>query len=348
MNRAELVATLELTSRALADSQLVPIFTCFCFGKTHVRAFNVHIGVVAPCKSPEQFAVHGNTLLGLLRASQSDDVSFKIGGENEITVKAGKSVFKLPWFPEEDFLFEEPAGAWSAHLGLNDEVLKGLQACLLTTARDYTAPAMMGVCVNSKDQAFYSCDGDSLTRFNLPVKVVGGDVAMMPNAFCETALKIVESVGFDKEGTSTLSLNKEWVKAALEGGYTLYGRLIENKTPLDHAGLIKDTLKAKPVYVPVPATLKQALVRARVIADAESAPTKLVVESGMLQLVTSTHMGVVRDTIPLPNHPDAKASVSAEKVQQAIGLGTEMAILENCTTYRCADELLQVVGNLEG
>ena len=72
----------------------------------------------------------------------------------------------------------------------------------------------------------------------------------------------------------------------------------------------------------------------------------LEVADGKLLLSTETHMGVVRDTLPCPKHPDLIARVSAAMVQRAIGLCDKIAILEGCTVYRQGTTLFMVVGNM--
>ncbi len=333
MNRAELVTKLELVGRALADSNMVPIFQCFVFDGTNVIAYNDALGIVAPCTTDEAFAVNGATLLGLLRNSQSEDVTFTLDG-TDLVVKAGKSNFKLPYETEDAFLFEEPEDEWDCNLPLAG-LIGGIDSCLLTSGRDLAQEAFMGVLL--KDWDLYSCDGDAVSRFHMPVKGVKSNVVscMMPNAFCETLLKI--------EQPKQLEVNKEWAKATFEG-YTVYGRLIENDHPLDHESEIKKTIKSEPTYIAIPEGLDHALSRARVVADAESKPTQLTVDRGMLTLLTDTHLGVVRDVLTF-KHPDVVALVSSELLQRSIGITTEMAILENCCCFKSGDELFCLLSN---
>lgn len=334
MNRLELVNKLELVGRALAPNDLIPIFTCFCFTGTHVYANNDSIAIKAPCMTDAPFAVNGHTLLGLLRASQSEDVIFKLGDEHEVLVTAGKSKFKLPYHTEDEFLFKEPEGNWDVSIVVDPKLTQGLGACLQTASRDAaTQPAFVGVWLK-RGSTLYSCDGDALSRFSLAPEFNIGNF-MMPNAFCETLLKIGSG--------GALTLNPEWAKATL-GEYEVFGRLIVSNDPLDHEKLIADSLKGVLVPTPIPEGLIHALERAKVVALPESKPTQFTVADGKLHLLTDTSFGVVRDVLPF-QHPDVVALVSAELMQRAVSLTTEMAIMENACTFRNDDGLWRLLSN---
>lgn len=335
MNRVELVTKLELVGRALADNNRIPIFEHFCFTGSHVFANNDNLAIIAPCETSHPFAIKGHTLLGLLRASQSEDVTFKVGDQQEVQIKAGKSNFKLPYFPKEQFLFKEPTEKWKVVVDIDPVMLGAIEACLQTASRDAdTQAAFVGVWLK-RGGTLYSCDGDALSRFSiLPAKQVGD--YMMPNAFCETVLRVGTTGG-------KLTLNDGWARATLDE-FVIYGRLIKNDDPLDHEKLIYDTLKGVLVPTPIPEGLDHALERARVVADPESKPTQLSVQDGNLHLLTDTSLGIVRDVLPF-QHPDVVALVSAGLMQRSVKLTTEMAIMTNCCVFRNNNGLWQLLSN---
>ena len=112
MNRSELVTKLELVGRALSDQDMVPIFKCFVFDGRTVSAYNDSIAIITSCELGK-FALNGNTLLGLLKNSHFEEVLLTPEKE-DITIKAGKSRFKLPYFTQEEFLFKEPTDKWQS------------------------------------------------------------------------------------------------------------------------------------------------------------------------------------------------------------------------------------------
>lgn len=347
MNRKGLVSRLDLVGRALADSNIIPAFQCFCFDKTTVKAYNDSLGIIAPCETKEAFAVHGSTLLGLISKSHSETAEFALTDKNDLTVKAGRSTFKLPWYPAEDFLFEEPNDKWALKLSLNEALIEGLSACLMTSSKDNAQPAFMGVCLMVKDGTFflYSSNGDAISRYALAnsSKVKDTETTyMLPNAFCEALIKITA----DTEATSgTVEVSEGWAKATLNTGYVIYGRLIVVDNKLDYGGVIKRTVKKWPEFTGIPKDFDQALDRARVIADPESAKTVLTVEANRLKLLTQTNMGIVKDTLAF-EHPEVEAAVSAELVQRCASLSAEMAVLENCVIFKDGEKLLILTSNM--
>jgi hypothetical protein len=166
----------------------------------------------------------------------------------------------------------------------------------------------------------------------------------IPNEFWEAVTKIVHETEADG---GELFISKEWAKAAINNGYTIYGRLLTIDNPVDHGKLIEDTLKSEPQYFKISDELPAALSRARVLADQESAKTTLTVEKGRLKLLTDTHNGMVRDSLAIADVPDVQADVSAELLHRIVTQCDAMAIMENCTVFRkSGTKLFQLVSNL--
>jgi DNA polymerase III sliding clamp (beta) subunit (PCNA family) len=345
MKRSDLVKTLDLVSHALAGHDLVPMFKCFSFDSKYVTAYSDAIAIMAPCETNDTFALNGATLLGLLKNSHAEEVEFSIQDKQDVSIKTGKSRFRMPYFTKEEFLFEVPEGKWTSRMPLDEALLNGLSACLSTSSTDLAQPAWLGVHLreSTKGIDLYGTDGDALTRFQTVGKRAPDAPCLMPNIFCEAVLRTCKETECKK---GTLSLNDEWALAKLDTGYSIYGRLIKVDEPIDFEAEIKNTLKGKPEFTEVPKGLDHALSRARVIADPESAKTVLDLNGGKLRLTTETQMGQVNDTIPFAAAYDVAAEVSAAMVQRAIGLCNEIAILEGCTVYRHGAALFMVVSNM--
>jgi len=340
MNREELVKKLGMVSQALAKDDLIPIFKCFAFTQENVMACNDTLAITSPCITEQAFCVHGETLKGLLENSHSETVEFSIK-DDDLIVKAGKSVFKLPWFPVEDFLWFIPNAEPKAQFDLDADFITGLEACLLTTGTDTARAALMGV--QFTNGTMYSTDGDALTRFVTSAKVK--HTFMLPNNFCNALIKVTKE---SEASGGSVVINDDWACVGLDSDYIVYGRLMVNDAPTDHEGLIKRTLKAEPRHVKIPDGLHRALSRARVVADAESAKTVFTVQLNRLELLTTAAMGVVKDTLPLSGHSNVQANVSAERIQRCISLCDEMSVAENCCTFRSGNKLFILSGNLGG
>lgn len=347
-DRTELVRTLELVQPALADNNLVPVYQAFVFDGKHVTAYNDSIGIIGPSELGEEpFGANGATLLGLLKNSSGDSVDFSILTEN-VTIKIGRSEFKLPYFTQEEFLFEEPKEKWHLNVPLNDDFMTGLKVCLDTAGRDQAQPALMGVCLKALKGRFtlYSSDGDAITRYAPQMaadKAAPAGQYTLPNGFCDALGKLWAAA----EGVKgTLSVTGEWARAKLDSGFTLYGRMVVQGEALDHEDEIKSTMKGDQDYVALPMGFDDALSRARVLADPESQKTVLTVDNGKLEMLTNTHMGVVRDSLSIRGHEDVEAHVNAAFIQRAISTCDQMAIFGNCCVFKNGDQILQLIGNM--
>jgi DNA polymerase III sliding clamp (beta) subunit (PCNA family) len=336
MNRMYLVKTLEMIKPALATNNIVPIFQCYVFGMGCVEAYNDTIAITGPCDIEQEFAIHGNTLLGLLSNSKAEEVSFEFT-KTDVSLTMGKSVSKLPYMPKENFIFEAPVIEVKKALPITENFMTALELCLNTVSTDTTQMALLGVTLHGKH--LYSCDGDALTKAVIPNSMT--DRVLMPTAFCEAAIKIWKSMGIIK---GTLAANKEWVYMDF-GDWHIYGRVLEIPKPIDFDAEITKTTKGQKAASMVPEGLTDALSRARVLADPESQKTQIAVSKGKLRLLTETHMGQVKDEMPMKGHPDIEINVNAAHLQRALEHCEQIAFLENCTVLEAPD-VLQVVSNM--
>lgn len=345
MNRKDLLATLELVAPALAQENLIPMYQNFCFKTGVVYAYRDTIGIIGPCVLEDEFAVHGKTLMEMIRASSVKEVEIELQNEN-ILVKAGRSKIKLPFFPSSDFLFHEPEDeTWDLMLDIDKHFIRGLQLCLPGTAVDHTMPALMGITImGGKDTYLYSCDGDSISRFNLHKENTKSVQYVMPTSFCEALLKIAGKTG---ARLGQLYVNGQWAVAEMANDYRILGRIIENPEPLKFEAEIKKIVKKEPEYISIPSAMTQALSRARIIAEPENKATEIAINSGKINLITETHMGAVKDTIAFKGkHPAIEFKVDAKLMSRAIDVTQEFAVQDDCTIYRHGEDFFLVMSNI--
>lgn len=343
MNRSELVKALELTKPALLKTDLVPVFTCYAIGKT-VAAFNDDIGIVAPVKvTDKRFAVSGKVLLDLLKASHVEDVTFDLK-EEKVVVNAARSTYNLPYFKKDDILFEEPPeDGWETTIQFSDSILYGIETCRITAATDETMKAIHGVTFDfTKGLILYSCDGDAISRFTPAIKAKSnGKVYRVENSFCDAAAMVCRETDCRK---GTMKFNSDWVLVELENDYRIYGRLKKNTNPFDYAGELKAALSKEDGFIKRPQGLEQALERAKIIGDPETATTKVEIKDGKLKMVTESSLGVVDDLLGYRGHKDVKTTIYASLVLRCMGTCAEMLVQPHCTAFK-NEALLVVVSN---
>ena len=340
MQRTTLVKTLELIAPSLASSGLVPVFGCFMFNGDTISAFNGDsLAIEAAFENKGGFAVEGKVLLGLLQNSRAEKVEMAVE-KNDVRITSGKSKAKLPYVPEDEFLFEKPDD--KAEATYDFTWVQDLEVCLSTTCRDNSMPALMGITFTYDPQlTLYSCDGDAITSVDPKSKSKGKGSFTAPNSFCEALIKIWHET---QPVSGQIEFSSNWAKATLSTGFTLYGRVI--KSPIDHAALIEKTMTGEMPFVGMPEGLDEALARARVLADAESKPTIMTVSNGKLGLLTESKLGEAREDLPMKGHDDVEAFVHAQLVQRSINICDQISIRENCTCYQLGDKVLQVVSNI--
>ena len=344
MNRNELVKTLELVQPALATSGLVPVFGCFMFTEKAITAFSGDaLAISAPFTTNLKLAIDGRSLLGLLKNTQAEEVTAKTD-KNDVTIKTGKSRFTLPFFSDDDFLFEEPNEKWAASVAITDKLLKGFEICLVTVSRDQSLPALMGLILDIDNESLYSCDGDAVTRCSIKgEKCKGKGSYTVPTSFCESLLKICQSTEvFDGK----IELTSNWAKATLANGFKVFGRVVPKQKDFNPEELIETTMVGEMPFVDLPEGFSEALARARVLADFEGKPTVLTVFNGKLDMLTKSSLGEVDDSMPFKGHDDVEAMVHASLIQRSLAICDQMSIRENCTAYRRSDDVLQVVSNV--
>jgi DNA polymerase III sliding clamp (beta) subunit (PCNA family) len=337
MNRAELVKTLELVKPALASKNLVPIFQSFTFTTGSVSAYDDTIAIVGPCEIEEACGIHGNTLLGILSNISAEEVTLELKADTAI-LSAGKSVTKLPFDSEDNFIFKEPTGKWDFKVPFTQSLFEAMELCLETVSVDETQAALHGVTIDGNK--LYSCNGDTITR--VQIKEGSKGRVLMPTQFCTSVVKLWSSLEMTK---GTLHFNDEWVWANFED-WAVYGRVLVVDNPIDFEALIKRTIKDKVPTQAVPDGFSEALSRARILADPESKMTSATVSKGRLKLTTETHMGEIKDDLAFKGHPDVEANVNASHLYRALQHCDKFAIHENCTVFEKGTEVLQLVSNM--
>lgn len=340
MNRRQLVEALELIRPALASSNVIPVFQCFTFKDGEVTAYDDQIAIVGPTDCESSFGVHGASFLGLLSNSGAEVVELTLENQ-EVKIKLGKSVSKLPYIAVEDFLFDQTeAGDFSGDLDVTVSLIEAMRLCLETVSSDETQIALHGVTLQG--DTMYSCNGDTITRVRLK-KGIGKNRILMPTKFCTSLIKLWDNLQATK---AKLSFSEKWVHFKVADEWSVFGQVLEIKEPIDFEALIKRTMKGKATPVAVPAELNEALARARVLADVESKMTAVTISAGKMTLLTETPQGEVKDTLMIKDHVDIEANVNASHIQKALKICDTMAIQDNCTVFERAPNVLLIVSNM--
>lgn len=347
MKRLELLKNLELIRPSVSDSDLVPIFTHYILDENKTYGYNDSIAIISNAHDwGDSLALHGKTLLELLKSISTDEVVFSIN-EDEVKIKAGKGVYDLPWLPKDDFLFEEPKLVSPCTIEGGADLIEGIETCLITASKDQTAAAIMGVTFNFQKTGLtlYSCDGDAITRYTVDGASKGTGSLMVPTPFCSALVKAAKETGTEK---FKLSVNEDWACAQLPNWkLSIYGRMKPIDEPLDHAKLIKDSMKGIQSPVQIPLGLSEALGRASIVAESTSATTKVICDgNGAVQLLTQSATGKIEDRLTFRNHGEFSVHIHSSLVHRCLGVSQNIAFGHNCTVYSKGEKILVVCSNV--
>src|ERR1700722_729703 len=338
VNRVELIKTLELVKPALATTNQIPIFQCFIFKPGFVEAYDDQIAITGPCDGEQEFAVPGNTLLGLLSNSGAEEISLDLKSDI-LVLTMSKSVSKLAFQPPESFIFQEPDPKWNLTLPFTTGLAEAVEGCLGSVAKATTQPALNGI--SFEGNKLYACNGDSLTRFT--IEHTAKARVLLPTAFCSAVLKLWKALDVIK---GELLISDEWVSAQF-GAWAVYGQILEIKDPIDFEQLITQNVKTKIPLLPVPEGLSEGLGRARILSDPESQKTVISIVGKKITLHTQTHVGATTDKFVFGgSHPDVVANVNAAHLQDALSKCDRVAFHENCCLLAKDPSLLMLLSNM--
>lgn len=337
MKRSELIETLDLVSKGLERNNVIPIYDYLCFTGKTVYAFQDAFGVVTPWAVKQPFAVHGPTFNKLLRVSGSDDLDMEITREG-LVITAGESEYVMPVKGPDEFVWKEPE-LDSFELGAS--VIYGLKLCLTTCSENLALEAFNRICIKSPAPdhrvCVYATDGDALTKYTTDIIDDRGVDFCLSRDFC-AALVGLAGVG------SVMKVDSNWI--CIEApNCKIYGPNL-GPTTINYDAKIVESLGQKVTGLSaIPEKLlDEALSRARVVADIETAPTTLLIEKGEMIIQTQTPFGDVFDQIQI-KHPDIEINVNAALIQNSIQGCTQFKLTKNSSVFTGVN-LLRLVANL--
>ena len=202
------------------------------------------------CKTNFACALQADTFLKLLGSVQSDEVEvgftdrtvFFRSGKERTGVRA-----KLPYMGEEDFFFKWPAMKRLPTVELKKpaatKFFNGMELCLSSVGDQ--VPYQMGVTLNQNDKflRMYSTNNKAMSKFSMSAfDVKGMENIILPTTFCKALLKASQVCGKDKVSICTA---KDFVVFKFGDDCMLYGKLINNKDPLDFEKVIREQLPEK-------------------------------------------------------------------------------------------------------
>lgn len=350
MIRTELLEKLTLAQPALNDGTLIPVLSHFWFTGTHLMAYNDLISISTPLETDFSGAIPGETLVSLLKASRSKELTIGPDKSGNVLIKAGTGRFKLPLLPPDAFIFEMPVMPDGKGLPKNarEELVDAFKTCLMSVGTDTSVPEQLGVTVIPDGEKLLLFSTNFATMTHVTVPVTGSSTlkerVILPRAFVQQFVQMV------KGGEETLLVIRRDHAMFKVGETQVFGRLIETNNPLDFPRLLKSHLPKdhEKLLSDIPAKMKLILDRAVIIADSKIDQQKTVItaQEGEITFTSKSERGEVRDTMKASTQQtDVEIMVEPKLIRTGCDGFDKYLITKGCVAMTRGNAIYMVATN---
>lgn len=308
LERAMLLSKLETVAPALADNDLVPLFTHFVFTGSTLMAYCERLAISVPLKTDFKGAVPGKIMLDMLRASGAKNVDLQ-DASGWLRIKAAGANIRLPMMPA-DGTFKMPAPAQS----INDlaaepsNFFAAVDDCLQSVAPYATQPDLLGITMipTNGRASLFSSNNSTLSHSTFKLKYKMKNRVILSADFCRQVLRM------QKDAEKTALEIRDGYAMFSAGSSQLYGTLVNTNNPLNYDQIIQrvHVAHSDKSLCEKPKGLARVLDRAVLITDiaGRDVSTKITLEKGKARFESESERGKVVDVLPLP-HPNISVSM---------------------------------------
>lgn len=379
MERKKLVEALALVEPSLANNDLIPALTHFWFTGKEVMGYNDVISVVVPCETTFRGSVKGRVLYNFLTKCSGPEVEFKeikpsktkskkdsgddvndLEDAPNLQIKCGRASMKMRLFSDDTFLFELPEYEdWPSIDVESKHFLDALDVCLQSLGSHVSEPERNGITVMPQEKGvlhLYSTDSVTLSHAAVTNQVRSDlpDRFVLSFAFCDAARRLLSR---SKKKEYQLHLDEDHAVMAFEGGIKLFGRLIEDMSPLDFDDVFSRHLPKRDtnLMIPIPKRLGIVLERAYVaVAKSMTPETRFKVISDSkgtsLRITAASEYGEVRDRVRLSDgdgHPDVSVKVDLKRVRDCgFDVFDNIRITDKCIVLSKGSDMYHLISVL--
>lgn len=308
MKRLPLLAALKTAAPALGDDDPLPALAHFCFADDSFYAYNDIVAVIVGLKTGLDLGLHGQTLLGVLGASRSEDIEFKPAKGVPGIMVTGSNV-RMPTLSKRDFVFNLPAEDPLLSLTLSEDMRAALQTCLMSVTDDSMRPEYNGVTVRigKTGTVLFSSDNITATRVSPPAAKVPARkeaALVLPRMACDLILKL-----FQDGAKPKMSIGEKvaLVEFGGEPNVMLMTKLL-GQPSMKLAQVFEEHAGAQVSWCGLPAGFAEAIEKARVLNSRDAVKEcALIAHKGKLIVETAATLGTLHEELPITN---AKLNVS--------------------------------------
>jgi DNA polymerase III sliding clamp (beta) subunit (PCNA family) len=326
---SKLLAALSAAKPSLGSSDALPILSHFVFDKEIVYAYNDVTAIIIEHESDLSCALHGDTLIGLLElAAPDEDVQIRTGKTGVIEMRTKAGWVKIPALPITDSPFAMPASSVENNIPINEELVKGLERCLISVSSNSLKPEFGGVTffahATDKHVALYSTDNTSASRYIFPLDGKHGTIAtVLPEIACRQIIKL-----FGAFGDGTLGIGPAAAEASFKSA-TLISKLLESK-PKTFIDVFKEHAD-EAVQSGRPDGFEREIKQAVLLTSREIQKTCLLtVEKKMLTITAEGSLGNMSSIIGCDQKENVFLHIDPAMILRALPHGVNIAIRKRC------------------
>jgi DNA polymerase III sliding clamp (beta) subunit (PCNA family) len=319
IDRATLLAKLDIAAPALASVGSIPTLQNFLFTGDKLVAYNDRIGIAVALPTDFTGAVQGS-LLHKVVATLTHAEQIELTGDQHLQIGAvgHKTAATNPVLPRAAFeqQFKMPCAPRSGYAP-DPAFFAAIDNCLQSVSVYATIAERLGVTFvpDNGRLLLYATDGGTISHARLPGHPEFKQRCTLPLEFCEQMLKLKDA------HTKLLTLGRDHALFAADDTL-LFGRLLAVEQPLDYARVVGRFLpNAFPDGIPKPtanerARIKVAFELAALMTDGKADErTDISISGGKLKLTsTNTTRGQTSDVLWYKAHPDTHCGAVMERV----------------------------------
>jgi len=358
INKLELEATLAMAAPFLMSKSFAPILTHFCFGNNTVVAFNDLQAIEVKYKNDLNCALPGGLLIKLLGSLQNNALEI-VQKIDETLFKSGKSKFKLPTLPSEDFIFEMPDTTGCERIRLPLDVISGLSNCLVSTSHDLAKPEINGIrlIIEKGVLEFFSTDSITLSRFkysstNVPKCSI--DI-IIPAVFCEQLIRLTKTKPTDVEETAFVEIlvsahsDNLFLVAEIDKNVTIFTRLIDVEEKMNFKDIISEYEDCLTDWSIIPKEFINIINRACILVSPEDKfPTQLEAKDKSIFIDTQSSSGRSDDILEFDiDIEPGRLKINPESLKRVLNTMSHVSFIfpKNCLAFTgCNGNFLHIVG----
>lgn len=346
MKTAALIKALNLAKPSLGAQDTIPILAHFCFDNDIIYSYNDITAILIDEKTGLSGALLGDTLIGLLEASNDEDVEIKMDVKASCAnIKFSSGTAKVPTLPLSEFVFQFPEGETSFDLPLTKGVIKAIETCLMSVSADSLKPEFAGVTldVNKTGVVLYSSDNITASRYVIEKKIGRKIVSVViPTIACQHLIKLSSVCGTED---TKLSVGDGFAIAAFTGA-TLFTKLLEANAEAFAKIFSGHTDSAK--LFDIPEGLGMEIAKAKVVLGSDQIKECFIkFDKNKVALTATGTLGKVDTSLSVKGAGSGTVNVSPEIVARALPLAKQVAVNDARSLILYGDSLTHIISSAQ-